>query len=219
MAGERQVSGRGGSRLAGLKRKKNEIQISERKRRKKLAVAFTTRFRRRRRSAVSFFFLPVMLSAVSSLLRARVGSNNFYQKEELVLEALSAEIVRLEVHMGERTAPQTSFVSFSTHARGRLSTSSTTTKKTRKLRNRPASPSAPSASRPGPPQSAPTASPGSSSRPPWLPRRPERPRDPSPPGNTSGESCHCSSSLSSRSRLSPWFAPSSRRPRPSTRSD
>jgi hypothetical protein len=51
-----------------------------------------------------------MLSTLSSLLRARVGSNTFYQKEEIVLERLSAEISRLEVSCAKRERGFRAFV-------------------------------------------------------------------------------------------------------------
>ena len=70
------------------------------------------RKREKENSAFPQRVLPIiiMLSTLSSLLRARVGSNTFYQKEEIVLERLSAEISRLEVSCAKRERGFRAFV-------------------------------------------------------------------------------------------------------------
>ena len=170
-------------------------------------------------SAVSFSFVPsVMFSTLSSFLRARVGSNTYYQKEEIVLERLSAEISRLEVKGTKRENTGVSSFFFQFGACLSQPRPQHHKKKTPNLLFfcRPTSPSAPSASPPGPRPSAPTASPASSSRPPSPPRRPGQPPGPTPRGSTSRESRRCSSSPPSSSRRSPSSALWARRSRPAT---
>ncbi len=86
-----------GCRLA---REEEECEVKEREKKKTLPF----------HNAFPLLPIIIMLSTLSSLLRARVGSNTFYQKEEIVLERLSAEISRLEVSCAKRERGFPAFV-------------------------------------------------------------------------------------------------------------